>query len=157
MKPLNFTPIPVHPWTESKCACNECKSMCTNAPCWPTPEEAQRIIDAGHGAQLMKEYRAKGSVNIDLLTPAIVGRESGNAPWWSQGRCTFLSDSGRCGLHKDGLKPLEGRTAHHDSREESFPKSPIGEDQRDFIAATWRNPAGRALVKRWQKQFQERE
>ena len=39
----------------SECACGGCSQMCTR-PCWPTPEEARRLIRAGLGDRLMLDY-----------------------------------------------------------------------------------------------------
>ena len=48
---------------------------------------------------------------IYLLTPAIVGRETGEAPAHPEVQCTFLDEAGLCRLHDLGLKPTEGRVA----------------------------------------------
>lgn len=47
---LNLLEIP-----ESECSCDSCKAMCER-PCWPSPEDAERLIDAGYGDKLMLDF-----------------------------------------------------------------------------------------------------
>ncbi len=98
------------------CTCHVCQAMCQQRPCWPTPDEAIAIIDAGFGPRLMLDYWA-GDENThrDILCPAIVGYERRGAPYWPRGRCTFLTSDNLCELHDLGLKPHEGRLASCDS------------------------------------------
>ena len=95
------------------CACPACVAMCQHRPCWPTPADAQRLGEAGYADRLMVDWwfdRDK-SKTIYLLTPAIVGREGGEAPAYPEGQCTFLAEAGLCRLHDPGLKPTEERIA----------------------------------------------
>lgn len=41
---------------ESSCSCTTCKNMCKQSPCFPTPEEVEKLIDAGYKDQLMASY-----------------------------------------------------------------------------------------------------
>jgi hypothetical protein len=47
-----------------------------------------------------------------------------------------------CQLHDAGLKPFEGKVAHH-SRD--------GKNIHEAVAAAWDNDEGRAVVARWRK------
>lgn len=44
-------------------------------PCWPTPEEAKRLIDAGYGDRLMVDFWAGSNPHM-ILCPANPGYES---------------------------------------------------------------------------------
>lgn len=110
---------------ESSCECQKCVNMCANSrPCWGTPDDIKKIIDAGYGNRLMTDWYSGESTNheeILLETPAIVGYEQSMAPNYPIGRCTFLTENNKCELHDKGLKPIEGRMAscddsiHHSS------------------------------------------
>jgi hypothetical protein len=126
------------------CSCDECKAMCERRPCWPTPDDAQRLIDAGFAERLMLDWwfdRAQDKT-VHVLTPAIAGREGGQAPAIPSGRCTFLSDDGLCGLHNFGLKPTEGKQALCKER------TPAGLHEQ--IAQTWQSDAGKAVIDAWE-------
>lgn len=97
---------------ESSCSCPKCVKMCEGRPCWGTPAEIQKIIDAGHGNRLMLDWWENASADeIRIVAPAIVGYEGKKAPYWPMGRCAFLNEKSLCDLHDLGLKPLEGRAA----------------------------------------------
>lgn len=129
-------------------SCRPCVVMCEQRPCWPTPTEAQALISAGYSDRLMDDYWAggggpDGDEDIHLLSPAIVGRESGNAPFWPNGRCTFLSPEGLCELHDLGLKPFEGRVAScADDNTKGLHKA---------VALEWNNPKSQELVAKWRR------
>ncbi len=126
------------------CACPECVAMCRHRPCWPTPNDAQRLIEAGYADRLMVDWwfdRDK-SKTIYLLSPAIVGRESGEAPAHPEGQCTFLDEAGLCRLHDLGLKPTEGQIALCDNR--------TPEGLHEQIARTWDEANAQALIDRWE-------
>lgn len=99
----------VHP---SECACEDCKYMC-HTPCIPTPEDVGRLIDAGHKDKLLPTVWAVGLVwgthhtTVDIIAPK---RDV------LTGFCVFRDCGGFCELHNSGLKPLEGKLAHHNSR-----------------------------------------
>lgn len=100
----------------SACTCPACVSMCERRPCWGTPAEMDAIAAAGFGDRLMEDYWVADGGDVAMLAPAIVGYEGREAPYWPNGRCTFLTTGGRCELHSPGLKPLEGRHASCASR-----------------------------------------
>ena len=120
------------------CSCDECVRMCER-PCWPTPDEAQRLIDAGYGNKLMLDYWA-ASANVYLLCPAERGREGGNASFIPRNGCTLLKN-GRCTIH-NVCKPLEGRVASHDGKHDGVHQS---------VAALWDTDKGRSIVAAWQQ------
>lgn len=129
--------------TMKSCTCEACINMCKYRPCWPTPEEAQYLIDAGFGPRLMCEWYAddENSINeFNLLCPAIVGYEGQRAPFWPVGICTFLNN-GLCELHDLGLKPGEGR--------EEWCKNVNHDDIHKKYALSWNNKKGQILVEKW--------
>jgi len=120
-------------FTESQCSCPTCVGSCEHRPCWPTPEEAQKIIDAGFGNRLMRDYWSGDGTDgndIQLLSPAIVGYEGKVTPWWPEGHCTFLK-KGLCQLHDLGLKPLEGRITDCSGKDQN--------GIHKYVALTWNN------------------
>lgn len=117
--------------------------MCETRPCWPTPDEAKAIIEAGLGDRLMLDYWESDDGPINIVSPAIQGRESDHAPFFPHGQCTFLK-GGRCELHDLGLKPVEGRLAHHDGRG--------GEALHEAVAESWRNEQSQAFADTWAEQ-----
>lgn len=131
------------------CTCSTCVKMCQYRPCWPTPAEAQALIDAGYGDRLMPDYWVGDGCDggdIHLLCPATEDYlETHQVPWDPDpSPCVLLQDS-RCTLHDLGLKPYEGRAASCD------PKNEI--DPHWSAASTWNNPEAQALVERWREQY----
>lgn len=88
------------------CACEQCRAMCRNSTCLCSPDDVQRLIDAGFkdrlAAYVFPAGRAIGPA------PASGGREHSTT---RMGACTFFSEG--CELHDAGLKPTEGQLAHH--------------------------------------------
>ncbi|MBE2198685.1 MAG: hypothetical protein IAE79_08755 [Anaerolinea sp.] len=130
--------------THPICSCPECQAMCQRRPCWPTPADADRLITAGYGNQLMLDWWFDHEQNstIYLLTPAIVGSESGQAPAHPAGPCTFLDANNLCHLHDSGLKPTEGKLALCQNN------TPAG--LHEDVGRTWDSETGRALIDRWE-------
>ena len=126
------------------CSCAECKAMCERRPCWPTPDDAQRLIDAGHAKRLMLDWWFDNAQNktVYVLTPAIAGREAGQAPAIPSGRCTFLNEQGLCQLHDLGLKPTEGKQALCNER------TPV--DLHVQIGQTWDGAEGKTVIDAWE-------
>lgn len=87
---------------DTRCSCERCVRMCKTRPCIPTPEEASRLD---------KTMRVRFG-EILVTTPAMVGKEGQEVDGNETGRCVYLHE-GLCQLHAKGLKPLEGRLAHH--------------------------------------------
>ena len=125
------------------CTCEECKEMCQR-PCWPTPEEAKKLIEAGYGDRLMSDYWARAESDIHILGPALKGYEGQSTPFWPKGQCTFQDENGLCQLHDKGLKPYEGRKALCNGR------TPKG--LHEEVAMMWDNEEAQALVDKWYKE-----
>jgi hypothetical protein len=120
--------------------------MC-HRPCFGTPEDIEKIIEAGFGDRLCLEDNCgltEGS-HLAILTPALKGGESKRSPAtpWSEAGCTFWKH-GKCELHNKGLKPTSGKLAHHAMKKGDDPWS-----CSDYVAETWNSDKGRALAKSW--------
>lgn len=92
----------------SECSCNSCKSMCMTASCVCTPTDAARLILAGYRLMLAETVIVAPSVIKQFGKPM-----KAITPLFKNGRCCMLNDDNLCRLHDKGLKPLEGRLAHH--------------------------------------------
>ena len=125
------------------CSCDTCKQMCMH-PCWPTPQEAQKLIDTGFGGKMMADYWIGDYGNIYILCPASKGYGGKTAPFNVWGKCELQDGYGMCALHDLGLKPLEGVMAMHD-----VPNREIHEE----IAMMWNNNLGEEMVAQWRKQW----
>lgn len=145
--------------SRQSCKCKKCVKACETRPCWGTPEDAQKLIDAGYADRLMDDYWVAeiGKPNIHLLCPAVEGYEGGPAPEPASfmdalfahnmfGTCTFLTMYGECELHDKKLKPLEGRRAWlcKEPRDKAY-------ERHRRCAMKWDNEEAQALVKRWRK------
>lgn len=130
----------------TECSCEICKNMCKR-PCWGTPEDIKRLIDAGYGDRLMHDYW-KNSPEDDqaIICPALKGSEGKFAPFIpkSEEGCTFWKD-GLCELHEKGLKPTEGKLAYHDEKVEVVDDYNLHE----AVAKTWWNYEGQELSVQW--------
>jgi len=122
------------------CSCDVCVNMCRTRPCWPTPEQAAALMDAGYARRLSAvqviAYTERGS-RITALVPAVSGKEGMvQDDLGAVGQCTFL-DNGLCELHDKGLKPLEGQVLMHDK---------ISDAPRLKIMEQWKSSAGDKLL-----------
>lgn len=96
-----------------ECKCSLCKMQC-HTPCLGTPQDIEKLIDAGYAENLAPTLWAAGIMMgvIDFPIPmiqAIAGEEY----------CVFFHN-GLCKLHDLGLKPTEGRLSHHSTRIDNF-------------------------------------
>lgn len=142
------------------CSCERCQTMCRR-PCWPVPSDVRALIEAGEGGKLMLDYWV-GSFTSDhdntyIVCPANSGHEGTAAPEEGSGfgfgfafmcstgssplhkGCVFQKD-GLCTLHDRGLKPAEGKAAHH-----ALKRPDLHED----VARHWDTEEGRAIVASW--------
>jgi len=137
--------------SNKSCQCESCKSACKSRPCWPTPDDAKKLIKAGFGYALMLDWWADEDENPDhiiyLLCPAVVGYAKAQSPFIPEGRCVFLDENDLCLLHDLGLKPYEGRRSNHDESQE------VRGDRHEAIATGWDNEDALNLVKAWCKEF----
>ena len=93
------------------CSCEKCKSQC-HTPCLGTPEDIERLIDAGYKNRLAPTEWLVGMLFIDR--PVLMLQAKIENGW-----CTFYHD-GKCELHEQGLKPTEGKLSHHSIRIDNF-------------------------------------
>ena len=98
----------------SVCNCHRCKSQC-RTPCLGTPEDINKLIEAGYQDRLAPTLWAAGILMglTDRPIKMIQARQE------DDGWCTFYHD-GLCELHDKGLKPTEGRLSHHSIRIDNF-------------------------------------
>lgn len=109
----------------TSCSCDTCKAMCRRSPCMPTPADVRALERAGYGQHL------KASTYIDVgagMIPYVAVM-----PRSTEAGCIFLDCNGLCVLHDQGLKPTEGRLAHHSGPDNGL---------RVSIARTWYNQEG---------------
>ena len=126
--------------TIDSCKCEVCVGCCKKRPCWATPDEVRKLVELGYEGRLMFDYWVGDGYDggdINLISPAIVGCEGGDAPFVPLGRCTFLAEDDLCGLH-DVCKPYEGRLSYHDGKTER--------NLHEEVAQMWNNPGSQALV-----------
>jgi hypothetical protein len=80
------------------------------------------------------------SPNVYIISPASRGCAGSDAPSWPGGTCVLFRD-GLCELHSLGLKPIEGRIAHHATKHDEV---------HEQVADTWRTANGRRVVRMWE-------
>lgn len=106
----------------SECKCQQCQKQCRTCVCLGTPEDMQKLIDAGYSDRLILTAWAAGKV-MGITTEVIpmVSPLYDNC----KGACTFFKN-GLCELHIKGLKPTEGRLSNHVATISNFdPKKSI--------------------------------
>lgn len=92
----------------SECSCPKCKNMCKTTPCLGTPQDIEKLIEAGYASKLSLSVYATGMLmgamdrTINMIQPRFDE---------VKGSCVFLDDKGLCELHNIGLKPTEGKLA----------------------------------------------
>lgn len=111
----------------TECSCATCKFMCKRSPCFPTPSDALKLINAGHKDKLMvTAYLGMGFVMWVV------------APMQTNTGCIFHNNDGLCDLHSSGLKPTEGKLAIHDRSDDGL---------RESICETWATDEGINFMK----------
>ena len=95
------------------CSCEKCKSQC-RTPCLGTPEDIERLIDAGYKDRLAPTEWLVGMLFGVIDRPVLMVQAKVENGW-----CTFYHD-GKCELHEQGLKPTEGKLSHHSIRIDNF-------------------------------------
>lgn len=130
------------------CSCETCQDMCRRRPCWPLPNEARKLIEMGYAKRLMFDWWGTSleEEDIAIISPAIVGREGQQAPFFPYGRCTFLTDEGLCELHDSGAKPAEGRLALCTQSVDD------GASLHEEVALAWDSDEGRDVIRLWGKE-----
>lgn len=99
----------------TECICEKCKSQC-RTPCLGTPEDINRLIEAGYWNRLEFSMWMVGMIMglIDRPIKMFQPRLEDN------GWCTFRREDGLCELHDKGLKPTEGKLSHHSIKEDNY-------------------------------------
>ncbi len=121
-----------------ECACKNCQDMCRQSPCFPTPEEVEKLMDAGHADRLALTIWIDP---IDMITRGQIQQFHLIAPERIEGHgCTFLNAAGLCELHGTGLKPLEGRLASCKLADNGL---------RKFVAQKWISVAAAEIFPRF--------
>lgn len=145
-EPSQLTLEEINKMPTNECSCPECQATCRQArPCWGTPDEIRKIIDAGFADKLMEDYY-EGDLNgvdlpyIAIITPAIRGHGGDRAPWYPRGQCIFQTDTGLCHIHS--MKPVEGRVADHTTNN-AFRAVHFS------LVHIWNTPEGKAVVEQW--------
>lgn len=123
----------------SVCSCDKCKNLCRIAPCLPTPDDVIKLVLAGYASRLLPTTWAAG-VPFGLPEIELVAPQYDN----KRGCCTFLTDDGLCELHDKGLKPTEGRLAHHSVRVVDLQSRP---PIAFAVASLWVNITGLRILK----------
>lgn len=95
------------------CSCEKCKSQC-RTPCLGTPEDINRLIEAGYNDRLAVTEWLVGMLLGVIDRPVLMIQAKVEHGW-----CTFYHD-GKCELHDKGLKPTEGRLSHHSIRIDNY-------------------------------------
>lgn len=94
-------------WSQpNSCSCEKCRNMC-HVPCLGTPEDIEKLVDAGYTSRLQPTEWLVGKL-VGLTNRSITMIQ----PRQERGWCTFYHN-GLCELHDKGLKPTEGRLAYH--------------------------------------------
>lgn len=99
----------------SECKCNLCKMQC-KTPRIGTPEDMQRIIDAGYEDRVTEALWSVGMMYglCNFPVPIVASKYDKEKK-----ACTFFTN-GLCELHEKWLKPTEGKLSHHTTRLDNF-------------------------------------
>lgn len=132
------------------CDCEKCRSMC-HAPCCGTPEDIKNLMENGYGNRLMlDDWNSSGCPT--LIKPALCTYEGEKAPFHTTSKkgCTFWK-KGKCQLHKIGLKPLQGKLAHHDRSQNEINHIEY------LIENSWNTENGSKVIEEWKNKFFKKE
>jgi hypothetical protein len=94
------------------CNCEKCKQMCQRTPCLGTPHDILALIEAGYIDKVCYTEWAAGMAlgHTRQPIPMVQLKSTGSKV---DGCCICYHD-GKCELHENGLKPTEGKLAHHE-------------------------------------------
>lgn len=121
------------------CKCQLCKSQCVKSICLGTPEDIEKIIDAGYGDRIRPMGWGAGLLmNVtDHIIPMFQADDN-------HGTCVFFKD-GLCQLHEKGLKPTEGKLSHHTTTVENL----VAKKSLSWnVAKEWEDPANYETIVR---------
>lgn len=99
-----------------ECRCNLCKQQC-HTPCLGTPQDIERLIEAGYADQLDITFWCAGMVMGIVNSPVPMVQAI------TKGEFCIFYHNGLCDLHDKGLKPTEGKLSHHSIRIDNFKSS----------------------------------
>lgn len=128
-----------------QCSCSICKRQC-HVPCLGTPDDIERIIDAGYADRLALTHWAAGMILgvINIPIPMI-------QPVSGNGFCAFF-ENGFCILHDKGLKPTEGRLSDHTIKKDNLnPSMNVAWN----VAKEWMMPENKEVLSRVLTKFVE--
>lgn len=121
-----------------ECSCKDCVSACHNKPGWFLPEEIKPAADLlgltekeFFDKYLAVDYYGNSDSFTFVIAPATHKCKPGSEyPLEPTGRCVFLTDDEKCGIH--AAKPYECRKYDHRKydREEAA-------DQHKAVAEAW--------------------
>ena len=124
----------------SFCKCNECKKQCAT-PCLGTPEDIEKIIDAGHGDKIFETEWWSGML-LGVTDKPIIMYQAELVQ--EKGSCIFF-ENGLCQLHDCGLKPTEGKLSHHSTKLDNYKAS---KSVTWAVAKEWINKENFETIKR---------
>lgn len=129
----------------TECDCEMCSSMC-HAPCSGTPAEMVNLMKAGYANRLMCDNIPDESGIPEIIKPALKGYEGKSAPYTISSRrgCTFFKE-GKCELHDLGLKPIQGKLAHHNNNEDQIKEINL------LLIFSWNSEGVDEAVNLWKK------
>ena len=151
--------------------CQKGINMCYSRPCMGTPEEFNKILDAGYAGNIHRDYWGEqGQDDIYFLSGSIydvdtdalleIIHEQGSepmlrtelpyqknhsggksAPWWPVGKCSLLTEDNLCSLHAAGLKPEQGQ--------EACCKVETVKDNKYYVDL-WNTAYGKSVIAKWE-------
>jgi len=153
-------------YKEFLCKCETCQRMCRRTPCWPSPEDIQKLMKTefiksfriirieGTKTSLGKRIGLNSFKNdVDILIPQVKCKDDNdldptyhtrNYVSMYHGECILLTANGLCKLHDKDLKPIGGRTAYH--------KDKNGEDIRNPLIIEWNKKKGREILEKFKRE-----
>ena len=121
------------------CKCQKCQDQCRHTVCLGTPEDIEKLIQAGYIDRLIKTYWGAGMIFGHLSYPILMIQAQE-----TDGGCTFFRN-GLCELHDINLKPTEGRLSHHTLKVDNWTfKKSIAWN----VAKEWIDPHNAETIKR---------
>lgn len=136
----------------SNCDCINCQNMC-QAPCCMSVEDAEKLIDAGYANRLMFDDLPSYPDGGDVLKPAMKGYEGKQSPWATRSEkgCTFWTSEKKCELHDKGLKPIQGKIAHHALYRTAKKFDRYEKVLSKTLKEDWESERGLAVIEKWKK------
>lgn len=127
-----------------QCKCVQCKKQCSVAPCLGTPDDIEKIVDAGHGDKILASAWQAG-IMMKVTKETVPMFQAAH----TKDGCIFFKD-GLCSLHDSGLKPTEGKLSHHSTSPDNFvAKKSISWN----VAKEWMDPNNLETIKRLEQKL----